>query len=1122
MKIKQVLPIGFVACLCMCMVFTSWGGRTAADAATVSCADIANLAFTDLQYNNPVIFTSAVVKGAVGTTPELCEVKGTIFPQINFIVTIPTTAYNQRFVMVGQGGAAGNINANASLTKEFYVKGFATAATDTGHVTTGQDYPWALPDKDPYADQKIIDYAYRSQHEVAVLTKKIIKAYRGADPLYSYYYGCSNAGREAMSEALRYPDDFDGYYAGSVDFNHAEDMIAFLYTYLINKETPIDSKLCLQAKYVYAKCDGIDGIVDGSIENPKACSFDPLVDLPACPGDKDAADCWTVAQRTAVKKLYDGLQTSWGLPIGPRYPFGSEVCSDPTNPSTSGWNRMATSFAPSLAGPQIKELFLRISRPWDWTAFNFDTDTFTVFATMAEEAMRVDSPNLWRVKNRGGKMIIALGLGGDHWPYITADKEYYYDQVVRYMGRENVEQFMRFYTMPGTGHCNAQNVGCLYTDWFTPLQNWVENGVPPGALIATRTQTPYLTARTRPICPYPEEARYKGNGSIDDAANFACIKPEVIAACNDIKKLSYTDIEFNKTVKITSTTIVAASATTPELCDVRGTIWPEINFALRMPTTTWNERFMMVGSSGNGGSIPLSSMPQYLQKGYATVGTDTGHVSTYPGDELWAVPENDYTNQKEKDFGYRSTHEVANLAKKIIHDYYGYNPKYSYIAGCSFGGRNGMINAQRYPEDFDGILAGCVSAYESIRQVGMIWLYPMWGPKVPASKICLQSKYVYDKCDSLDGLKDGVIENILDCEFDPMTDLPACPNDVDGPDCWTTDQRTAIKMVYQGPRTSSGKPITTSEGITIPGMPFGSEVCTNPTNPATTLWTSYTTSAVNLALNGIKYIVLRDPTWNPANFNFDTDPSILLSRPEESWQKSDNPNLSGMKALGHKIIHWESTASYSPVNFWGYYQSVLNYMGGEKAIKDFYKAYLVPGSGHCGGGVATSNVDWLTPLVNWVEKGIEPGAIIGTRVATPYLTARTRPLCPYPQVAKYLGTGSIDDAANFTCAEIIPSVVQIVPPRLNLGRTKTFSAIVRLPNGYRTKDWEIRAVVAQGAPAKEGTVTKGPNYFIAKFETADLTNLSPGEEPTITVSIIAERDEQQVAFEGRDIVKIIE
>jgi hypothetical protein len=138
MKIKQVLPIGFVACLCMCMVFTSWGGRTAADAATVSCADIANLAFTDLQYNKPVIITSAGVKAAVGNTPELCEVKGTIFPQINFIVTIPTTAYNQRFVMVGQGGAAGNINANASLTKQFYEKGFATAATDTGHVTTGQ------------------------------------------------------------------------------------------------------------------------------------------------------------------------------------------------------------------------------------------------------------------------------------------------------------------------------------------------------------------------------------------------------------------------------------------------------------------------------------------------------------------------------------------------------------------------------------------------------------------------------------------------------------------------------------------------------------------------------------------------------------------------------------------------------------------------------------------------------------------------------------------------------------------------------------------------------------------------------------------------------------------------
>ena len=604
-------------------------------------------------------------------------------------------------------------------------------------------------------------------------------------------------------------------------------------------------------------------------------------------------------------------------------------------------------------------------------------------------------------------------------------------------------------------------------------------------------------------------------------ARFGLCAPIPSIPCGDIATKSFTDLEFGKPVTITSATIVPATTTDPEQCVVKGTIWPEIKFAFKIPTTTWNERLIMVGGSGNGGSIPEASMPQYLRKGWATVGTDTGHISTFPGDELWAVPENTYTNQKEKDFGYRASHEVSNLAKKIINTYYGYNPKYSYLSGCSFGGRQGMIEAQRYPEDFNGILAGCASVYLPIRSFGMVWNYPMWGPKVPASKICLQSKYVYDKCDSLDGLKDGVIENILDCKFDPMTELPACPGDVDGADCWTTDQRTAIKMLYQGPRTSSGDPVTVG-GVTIPGLPFGSEVCTNPTNPATTLWTSYTTSAVIVALNSLKYIILRDPTWDPANFNFDTDPWIIMSRPEVSWQKADYPYLSGMKALGHKIIHWESTASYSPVNFYSYYQSVLDYMGGEKAIKDFYKAYLVPGSGHCGGGVGASTVDWLTPLVDWVEKGIEPGALLGTRAQTAYLTARTRPICPYPEVAKYLGTGSIDDAANFTCAEIIPAAsVRIIPARVNLGRTRTFAALVRLPDGYNARDLEINAVVCEGAPATR--VNAIGQTGIAWFNMEDLINpITPGEEVTFRVSVIAQYNGKTVAFDGSDTIRVTE
>jgi hypothetical protein len=236
-----------------------------------------------------------------------------------------------------------------------------------------------------------------------------------------------------------------------------------------------------------------------------------------------------------------------------------------------------------------------------------------------------------------------------------------------------------------------------------------------------------------------------------------------------------------------------------------------------------------------------------------------------------------------------------------------------------------------------------------------------------------------------------------------------------------------------------------------------------------------------------------------------------------------------MKALGHKIIHWEATAGYSPVNFWGYYQSVLDYMGGEKAIKDFYKAYLVPGSGHCRtAGVSTGSVDWLTPLVDWVEKGIEPGAIIGTRVATPYLTARTRPICPYPQVARYMGTGSIDEAANFTCVKTIPTKVRIEPETINLKSNGVFTTFFTLPKGYHKKHhfnkkhWFELTVVCEGAPAMKVMAIKRGNGYIAKFRTQDLINITPGDEITFTAYAIFDHHGETFAIEGSDTVRVIE
>jgi hypothetical protein len=582
MKLQKLLSIESIPYLCICAVLIFWGSLGAANGADISCENIVSLAFTDIQFNKPVTFTSVKIIPAnpfipadpkatppVSETPALperCEIKGIIYPAINFILNVPTATYNERFIMIGQGGTAGSINRDAATVNGFIAKGFATVVTDTGHIDpTGKarSTDWALP-ANASTDQLLIDFGYRSQHEVAVLAKKIIKAHRGTDPRYSYFYGCSNAGRESMSEAQKYPTDFDGYYAGSVDQDHGEDMVGFLWAGAVNKATPIASKLCLQAQYVYAKCDGVDGLVDGSIENPKACSFDPLKDLPACANNVDAANCWTLAQRTAIKKIYDGPKTSWGQPLGPRYPVGSEACSDPTNPSTSGWSGLLGGLATGVAPQQIADLFLRTpyqaypiptkpdpdpSKPpiqvpvilWDSATFNFDTDSFTVFNSLAADAMRVDSPNLWGLKMNGGKMIISHGLGGDYWPY-AAKYDYYYDQVVKYMGARNVNDFVRLYPEPGIAHCHASKVGCAGVDYFTPLQNWVEEGRAPEGLPASRAATfrdiaktqQILTARTRTLCPYPQEARYLGTklttsdypDPIDYAANFTCVQPE--------------------------------------------------------------------------------------------------------------------------------------------------------------------------------------------------------------------------------------------------------------------------------------------------------------------------------------------------------------------------------------------------------------------------------------------------------------------------------------------------------------------------------------------------------------------------------------------------------------------
>jgi len=453
-------------------------------------------------------------------------------------------------------------------------------------------------------------------------------------------------------------------------------------------------------------------------------------------------------------------------------------------------------------------------------------------------------------------------------------------------------------------------------------------------------------------------------------------------------------------VKIESAKLVAASGNLPEHCDVRGTIWPEARFALKMPTA-WNNRFEMAGNGGWAGTISLPAVDSAMRQGYAAVSTDTGHDARKEPDAsfAYASPANPHAARKLVDYGYLAVHETARLSKEIIREFYGTPARYSYWVGCSTGGRQGLMEAQRYPEDFDGYVIGAPVLYLTGLQMKSVWNYQVAGTgagAIKAEKLPLLSQIVYKKCDSLDGLEDGLIENPLLCELDPETDLPPCTEDADGAGCFTKAQRSALKMIYDGPKDSHGRQF-------FPGMPPGGD--------------GSVSGGFRLGESFMKFVAFdppAGPSWDYRTFNLDTDPA----RTARAALIVDAviPDLTAVKMRGGKIVHYHGWADpgVSPKMSLEYFEAVSKIVG-EAETRDFYRFFPVPGMFHCGGGPGCSDVDWLPAAVAWVEKGIAPEVLIGKHVDKGE-TTRTRPICAYPAMAKYKGSGSIDAAESFSCA----------------------------------------------------------------------------------------------------------
>jgi hypothetical protein len=506
---------------------------TAAAAAT-ACADLAKLALPD----TTVTTAQAVPAGPfqppegppVRDVPAFCRVALEIHPSsdsdIRAEVWLPASTWNSKFQGVGNGGFAGAIGYAGMAAA--VARGYATASTDTGHRAGGTDARWALGHR-----EKIVDFGYRAIHETAVQAKAIIHAFYGDGPRRSYFSSCSNGGRQALMEAQRYPADYDGIIAGAP----ANYWTRLLTLAVVNVQATLSdpaayipaAKLPAIEAAALAACDANDGVKDGVIEDPTQCKFDPAVLL--CQGAESDA-CLTKPQVSTLEKLYAGARNSKGKEVMPGYSPGGEA-------EPGGWALWITGTEPRKSalyafGTQFYSNMVFDNAAWDWRSFALDRD-LPVAQDKTAAALDAANPDLKGFQARGGKLILYHGWSDAAIPARSTIE--YYRSVEKKMGARQAAQFVRLYMVPGMEHCGGGAgpnffgqggvaAGDAGHDIDTALERWVEQGMAPEEIVATKfksgTDRSSGIARTRPLCPYPQTAHYKGSGSTDEASNFVC------------------------------------------------------------------------------------------------------------------------------------------------------------------------------------------------------------------------------------------------------------------------------------------------------------------------------------------------------------------------------------------------------------------------------------------------------------------------------------------------------------------------------------------------------------------------------------------------------------------------
>jgi tannase/feruloyl esterase len=438
----------------------------------------------------------------------------------------------------------------------------------------------------------------------------------------------------------------------------------------------------------------------------------------------------------------------------------------------------------------------------------------------------------------------------------------------------------------------------------------------------------------------------------------------------------------------------------PPFCRVAATLKPtsdsDIKIEVWLPASGWNGKLQAVGNGAFSGALNYSALMTAVTRGYAASSTDTGHTG---GSARFALGQ----PQKVIDFGWRAGHEMTIAAKKIVAAWYGDGPTYAYWNGCSAGGRQAMQEAQRFPDDFDGIIAGAPALDWTSRAAQAVRLAQRL-EKHDAARLLANDRErlhraVLDACDASDGVTDGLLENPRRCTFDPES--LRCKGSDDS-SCLTDMQAETARLMYS-PMTNA----TTRRSIT--GVERGSERG----------WTDlgWTASARATGLDHFRFVVFQDPQWNIAQFAGDRD----VARAEDADAGTINaldPNLKPFVERGGKLIqyHGWSDPQISPGNSTQYYSRVLDALGGRTYVHSNYRLFMVPGMAHCGGGEGPNTFDMVAALEQWVERGRAPDQIIAAHSINGVVD-RTRPLCPYPEVAVYRGSGSINEASNFVCRD---------------------------------------------------------------------------------------------------------